>query len=167
MNGSSNTYLLLFLQTAPTFKVGLWSYTSNGTCQVGYSLIGWQDSTLPTLLLFCAGNGVIPSPFDCYLVNQGLSTLHVRMRQHQKNAFAVANFLETFPLVEKVMYPGIGIQGFLTICYIVNRYSPHHFIINSPIVIRQADYKPIMIYSNFREVYTIQIHMYVYIFHSA
>lgn len=52
----------------------------------------------------CAG--AIPSPFDCYLVNRSLKTLHVRMEQHQKNANALAKFLESSPYVEKVLHPG-------------------------------------------------------------
>lgn len=51
--------------------------------------------------------GVMSSPFDCYLVNRGLKTLHVRMKEHQKNGFAVARFLEQHPLVEKVLFPGL------------------------------------------------------------
>eukprot|EP01134_Creolimax_fragrantissima_P002353 CFRG2353T1 len=51
--------------------------------------------------------GTTPSPFDCYLAHRGLKTLHVRMRQHQANAFAVATFLEENPRVEKVIYPGL------------------------------------------------------------
>ena len=50
--------------------------------------------------------GAVPSPFDCYLVNRGLKTLHVRMSQHEKNAMQVAKFLETSEYVEKVIYPG-------------------------------------------------------------
>jgi len=51
--------------------------------------------------------GAIPSPFDCWLANRGLKTLAVRMRQHEKNAMAVAKFLEEHPLVEAVYYPGL------------------------------------------------------------
>lgn len=52
-------------------------------------------------------SGCIPSPFDAYLANRGLKTLHVRMRQHQKNATAVAKFLETSPHITKVLFPGL------------------------------------------------------------
>ena len=50
--------------------------------------------------------GAIPGPFDCYLANRGLKTLHVRMRQHEQNAFAVAHFLQSSPYVEETIYPG-------------------------------------------------------------
>lgn len=51
--------------------------------------------------------GIIPSPFDCYLANRGAKTLKVRMEQHQKNALAVATYLEDHPMIEKVYYPGL------------------------------------------------------------
>jgi len=51
--------------------------------------------------------GAIPSPFDSWLANRGLKTLAIRMRQHEKNALAVAKFLEAHPLVEAVYYPGL------------------------------------------------------------
>ena len=46
--------------------------------------------------------GAVPSPFDCYLVNRGLKTLHVRMRAHYENALAIAKYLEANERVDKV-----------------------------------------------------------------
>ncbi|CAG8550573.1 9158_t:CDS:2 [Ambispora leptoticha] len=51
--------------------------------------------------------GAVPSAFDSWLANRGLKTLHVRMRQHQENAMAVARFLEKSYKVESVIYPGL------------------------------------------------------------
>ncbi|UYV69393.1 CTH [Cordylochernes scorpioides] len=51
--------------------------------------------------------GAIPSPFDSYLVNRGLKTLHVRMERHQENGLAVARHLEKHPAVERVLHPGL------------------------------------------------------------
>ncbi|GMH92917.1 hypothetical protein TL16_g12487 [Triparma laevis f. inornata] len=49
--------------------------------------------------------GAVPSPFDCYLALRGLKTLHVRMDLCEKNAHAIALFLEKKGL--KVIYPGL------------------------------------------------------------
>jgi len=49
--------------------------------------------------------GAVPSPFDCFLVNRGVKTLHVRMRAHMSNAVAVARFLESNARVARVLYP--------------------------------------------------------------
>ena len=51
--------------------------------------------------------GAVPSPFDCWLTMLGLRTLHLRMRKHEENAQAVAEFLEAHPKVSKVSYPGL------------------------------------------------------------
>ncbi|VDM63734.1 unnamed protein product [Angiostrongylus costaricensis] len=51
--------------------------------------------------------GAVPSPFDCFLVNRGLKTLHVRMRAHYENALAVAQYLENNERVERVLYPAL------------------------------------------------------------
>jgi cystathionine beta-lyase/cystathionine gamma-synthase len=51
--------------------------------------------------------GAVPSPFDSWLTLRGLKTLALRMRQHEQNAFRVAEFLKNSPNVEKVFYPGL------------------------------------------------------------
>jgi O-acetylhomoserine (thiol)-lyase len=47
------------------------------------------------------------SPMNSWLFLQGLETLHVRMPRHVQNALAVAEFLESHPLVTWVNYPGL------------------------------------------------------------
>lgn len=49
--------------------------------------------------------GIIPSPFDCAMVNRSLKTLELRMQQHMKSGLAVAKFLDKHPLVDKVIHP--------------------------------------------------------------
>lgn len=51
--------------------------------------------------------GGVHAPFDSYLVLRGLKTLAVRMQAHQKNAMALAEFLEKHPKVSRVFYPGL------------------------------------------------------------
>ena len=51
--------------------------------------------------------GGVPGPFDSWIVLRGLKTLAVRMRQHEENALAVAEFLQDHPQVEIVYYPGL------------------------------------------------------------
>jgi cystathionine gamma-synthase len=52
--------------------------------------------------------GGMPDPHGAYLLVRGLKTLAVRMRQHNQNAQAVANFLERHGAVERVFYPGLA-----------------------------------------------------------
>ncbi|MBR6374931.1 MAG: O-acetylhomoserine aminocarboxypropyltransferase/cysteine synthase [Alloprevotella sp.] len=51
--------------------------------------------------------GSTPSPQNAFLLNMGLQTLHLRMRQHCQNAQAVAEFLRACPKVEWVHYSGL------------------------------------------------------------
>lgn len=52
--------------------------------------------------------GSIPSPFNSFLLNLGLETLHLRMPQHCKNAQRVAEFLSSDPHVAWVNYCGLS-----------------------------------------------------------
>jgi O-acetylhomoserine (thiol)-lyase len=47
------------------------------------------------------------SPFNSFLLLQGLETLHLRARRHAENALKVAEFLEGHEQVEWVAYPGL------------------------------------------------------------
>lgn len=51
--------------------------------------------------------GSIQSPQNAFLLNLGLETLHLRMRQHCKNAQAVAEYLEANDKVAWINYPGL------------------------------------------------------------
>lgn len=51
--------------------------------------------------------GITGSAFDSYLTTRGLKTLHVRMRQHQENANAVAQYLSTHPAIDNLYFPGL------------------------------------------------------------
>ncbi len=47
------------------------------------------------------------SPFNAFLILQGIETLHLRMQRHAENALAVAKFLEGHENVSWVNYPGL------------------------------------------------------------
>lgn len=51
--------------------------------------------------------GGICSPFEAFLLNNGVKTLPLRMEQHQKNAMALAQFLSNHPKVSNVNYLGL------------------------------------------------------------
>ena len=52
--------------------------------------------------------GVTPAPMNSFLLNLGLESLHVRMKQHCANGLAVAEYLEKHPKVAWVNYPGLS-----------------------------------------------------------
>lgn len=73
-----------------------------GGCVLGsHELI--EDIKLKAMVNF----GGIISPFNAYLINRGLVTLPLRMKQHSETAMKVAEFLSTQPFVKFVYYPGL------------------------------------------------------------
>lgn len=52
--------------------------------------------------------GSVPGPFDSFLTLRGIKTLALRMERHCSNAMAIAQFLESHPKVERVIYPGLA-----------------------------------------------------------
>ncbi|MDD7319009.1 MAG: methionine gamma-lyase [Prevotella sp.] len=51
--------------------------------------------------------GSVLGPFEAFLINRGMKTLHVRMDRHCENAQKVAEYLEKHPKVESIAYPGL------------------------------------------------------------
>jgi O-acetylhomoserine/O-acetylserine sulfhydrylase len=52
------------------------------------------------------------SPFNSFLLVQGLETLSLRMERHVQNTLALAEWLEKHPKVESVNYPGLKSSPF-------------------------------------------------------
>jgi O-acetylhomoserine (thiol)-lyase len=56
--------------------------------------------------------GAALSPFNAFLILQGIETLHLRLERHSENALAVAKHLEQHPGVEWVNYPGLASSAY-------------------------------------------------------
>jgi cystathionine gamma-synthase len=52
--------------------------------------------------------GGIVDPQNAYLLERGLKTLGLRVRQQNETALAVAGYLEKHPRIERVWYPGLA-----------------------------------------------------------
>lgn len=61
-----------------------------------------------TRSVIAARLGPVLSPFNAFLLLQGLETLSLRVGRHSRNALAVAEWLERQPEVESVDYPGLA-----------------------------------------------------------
>merc|ERR1711862_753822 len=48
------------------------------------------------------GIGSVPSAFDAFLALRGVKTLHIRMREHERNATEIAHYLEKHPKIDRV-----------------------------------------------------------------
>eukprot|EP00293_Proteomonas_sulcata_P001227 CAMPEP_0184322184 /NCGR_PEP_ID=MMETSP1049-20130417/123314_1 /TAXON_ID=77928 /ORGANISM="Proteomonas sulcata, Strain CCMP704" /LENGTH=97 /DNA_ID=CAMNT_0026643235 /DNA_START=15 /DNA_END=304 /DNA_ORIENTATION=+ len=52
--------------------------------------------------------GGVIDPHAAYMLIRGLKTLHLRVAQHNKNAQAIAEYLDKHPVIEKVHYPSLS-----------------------------------------------------------
>ncbi|ATH09059.1 cystathionine gamma-synthase [Halobacteriovorax marinus] len=82
-------------------------YINGHSDVVGGALMINNKSLYTKLWKLQNSTGPSQSPFDSWLVLRGIKTLAIRMEAHQRNALAIARFLESHPKVEKVLYPGL------------------------------------------------------------
>ena len=59
--------------------------------------------------------GASQSPFNSFLLTQGLETLSLRLERHVENALALAQWLEKHESVEYVLYPGLESNAYHTL----------------------------------------------------
>ncbi|MCX8487926.1 MAG: O-acetylhomoserine aminocarboxypropyltransferase/cysteine synthase [Opitutales bacterium] len=76
-------------------------------------------------LQFLRDVGSCISPFNSFLLLQGLETLHLRMERHCANAMKVAQFLEAHPKVKWTNYPGLKSSKYHDLAkkYLTNGYG--------------------------------------------
>uniref|UniRef100_A0A6Q2Y006 Cystathionine gamma-lyase n=1 Tax=Esox lucius TaxID=8010 RepID=A0A6Q2Y006_ESOLU len=107
-----NTFMSAFFQRPLALGADICMYSAtkymNGHSDVVMGLVSVNREDLYERLKFLQNAlGAVPSPFDCYLCNRGLKTLHLRMSQHFRNALAAAQFLEGHSRVDRVIFPGL------------------------------------------------------------
>jgi O-acetylhomoserine (thiol)-lyase len=87
----------LLNQPDPSYHGAVWTEAAKPLGPIAYVL-----KARTTLL---RDLGAAMSPFNAFLFMQGLETLPLRMREHCRNAQAVADFLEAHPAVTRVIHP--------------------------------------------------------------
>ncbi|XP_058448505.1 cystathionine gamma-lyase-like isoform X2 [Malaya genurostris] len=107
-----NTFLTSYFQRPLDLGADIVMYSltkyMNGHSDVVMGAAIMNDEALYKKLKFRQNEtGIVPSPFDCYLVNRGLKTLSLRMERHKLNSLAIAKFLEGHPKVKRVLHPGL------------------------------------------------------------
>lgn len=83
-------------------------YLNGHSDMVGGIAVVGDNADLAERMAFLQNSvGGVQGPFDSFLALRGLKTLPLRMRAHCDNALALAQWLETHPAVDKVIYPGL------------------------------------------------------------
>ena len=77
-----------------------------GRC-IGGAVCGTEEVVGGGVFGFLRSAGPSMSPFNAWVFLKGLETLNIRMKAHSENAFALAQWLESQPQVERVYYPGL------------------------------------------------------------
>jgi cystathionine beta-lyase/cystathionine gamma-synthase len=75
---------------------------------VGGALILKDDTYVKPLRFHQNSLGATPDPFASWLTLRGVKTLALRMKAHEANAMALAEFMESHPGIETVIYPGLS-----------------------------------------------------------
>ena len=84
-------------------------YINGHSDMVGGMLVVGDNAGLAEQLAFLQNSvGAVQGPFDSFLALRGLKTLHLRMKAHCENAQALAEWLQSHPAVEAVIYPGLA-----------------------------------------------------------
>ena len=84
-------------------------YLNGHSDMVGGIVVVGEDAELAEQMAFLQNSvGAVQGPFDSFLALRGVKTLPLRMRAHNENALALAQWLEGQDAVEKVIYPGLA-----------------------------------------------------------
>ncbi len=82
-------------------------YLNGHSDVVGGAVVVNEKKRAERLQFLANALGQGASPFDCWLVLRGIKTLAPRMKEHERNARVVADFLANHPDVSRVFYPGL------------------------------------------------------------
>ncbi len=112
MSFVDNTFMSPYFQTplelgADVVVHSMSKYINGHSDVIGGSMMTNNKSFYEKVWKLQNSIGPSQSPFDSWLVLRGVKTLALRMLQHQKNALAIAKYLEGHSKIEKVIYPGL------------------------------------------------------------
>ena len=83
-------------------------YLNGHSDVVGGAVVSGTEEMGDTIAALTNALGTCCSPFDAWLVHRGIRTLPCRMRSHERNAGALAEFLAARPEALHVYYPGLS-----------------------------------------------------------
>jgi cystathionine gamma-lyase len=107
-----NTFLSPYFQRPLDLGVDVVVHSTtkyiNGHSDVVGGAVVVRDAALAEKIGFLQNAmGTCAGPQDCFLVLRGVKTLALRMEEHNRNALAIAHWLEAHPKVAAVLHPGL------------------------------------------------------------
>ncbi len=85
----------------------LTKYIGGHSDVIGGAVIGDQDLVDEIFQYGYQLNGAVLGAHDAYLINRGLRTLPIRLKQHQENALNVIEYLQTKVEVASIYHPSL------------------------------------------------------------
>jgi cystathionine beta-lyase/cystathionine gamma-synthase len=82
-------------------------YISGHSDVIGGAVLTNDAAVHEAIKFYQNAAGAVPGAWDCWLALRGVKTLALRMKQHEANAQAVAEFLAAHPKVQQTIYPGL------------------------------------------------------------
>lgn len=79
----------------------------NGQSDVNSGMVVSSAAVIGKLGEYALNHGGMLDSHACYMVERGMKTLALRIKQHNENAARLAQFLQAHPAVERVHYPGL------------------------------------------------------------
>ncbi len=83
-------------------------YLSGHSEIIGGAVVTSSEKLFRELKSYQSAAGAVPGPWDCWLILRGIKTLAIRMKEHERNALFIAEYLKGHPRVEKIYYPGLA-----------------------------------------------------------
>ena len=109
---ADNTFLSPYLQRPLALGADLvvhstTKYLNGHSDVVGGAIVAGTPELAEQVAATANALGTTSSPYDAWLVLRGVKTLPLRMQAHERNAQALAQFLQAHPKVSRVHYPGL------------------------------------------------------------
>jgi cystathionine gamma-lyase len=107
-----NTFLSPYFQRPLEFGIDVvvhstTKYINGHSDVVGGAAIAREQAVAERIGYLQNAMGTCAGPQDCFLVLRGIRTLAIRMEEHNRNALALAQWLEKHPKVDGVLHPGL------------------------------------------------------------
>jgi cystathionine beta-lyase/cystathionine gamma-synthase len=107
-----NTFLSPYFQRPIEFGVDIvvhstTKYINGHSDVVGGAAVVNNPELAEKIAFLQNAMGTCAGPQDCFLVLRGIKTLALRMEEHNRNALAVARWLDAHPKVTAVLHPGL------------------------------------------------------------